>query len=155
MRLDYFQLIDEIVDIDAAGGSIRTRALVPEESTVFEGHFPGHPLMPGVLLIEAMAQSSGYMLLAVHGFGRMPFLAGVREAKLRSFVKPGELLDLEAQLEHDGSGYAMTTASIRRDGRAVCDARLTFRVMPFPAPDVRAMMAQQAARLGFRAEVPL
>jgi 3-hydroxyacyl-[acyl-carrier-protein] dehydratase len=146
MRLDYFQLIDEIVEIAQEEGVIRARAAVPEESTIFEGHFPGHPLMPGVLLIEAMAQTSGYLLLAINRFERMPFLAGVREAKLRAFVAPGETLDVEARLEHDGSGYAMTAAAIRRAGKAVCDAHLTFRVAPFPSPDMRAMMADPPRR---------
>ena len=52
MRLEYFQLIDRIIDLDLADLTIRAEANVPTESTIFEGHFPGHPLMPGVLLIE-------------------------------------------------------------------------------------------------------
>lgn len=153
MRLDYFQLIDEIIDVQPADGMIHVRAAVPEESTVFEGHFPGHPLMPGVLLIEAMAQSSGYLLLAINDFNAMPFLAGVREAKLRAFVSPGDMLDIEARLEHEGSGYAMTKARIRSDGKAACDARLTFRVAQFPTPDLRRMMREQASRLGMGHEL--
>lgn len=154
MRLDYFQLIDEIVDVGTGEGLIHARATVPEESTIFEGHFPGHPLMPGVLLIEAMAQTSGYLLLALNGFERMPFLAGVRDAKLRAFVAPGDALDLEARLEHDGSGYAMTRANIRRSEKAVCDAQLTFRVTPFPSAQMRSMMADHAARLGYCHAMP-
>lgn len=59
MRLEYFQLIDRIVDLRIADRTIRAEATVPDTSTIFEGHFPGHPLMPGVLLIEAMAQTAG------------------------------------------------------------------------------------------------
>lgn len=153
MRIEYFQLIDRIVEVHAGEGWIRTRATVPENSTIFEGHFPSHPLMPGVLLIESMAQTSGYLLLSIGNFERMPFLAGVREAKLRTFVMPGDVLDLEGRLEHDGSGYAMTTASVQRDGKAICDARLTFRVLPFPSPDFRSMMADHAVRLGYPQEL--
>lgn len=152
MDIEHFQLIDEIVALDADGGRARARATVPEESGVFDGHFPGHPLMPGVLLIEAMAQASGYLVLGVNRFARMPFLAGVREAKLRTFVTPGQTLDLEAELEHDGSGYAMTAARVALAGKAVCDARLTFRVMAFPSPEFRDMMAAHAARLGLSPE---
>ena len=56
MRLEYFQLIDRIVDINLADRTISTEATVPTTSTIFEGHFPGFPLMPGVLLIESMAR---------------------------------------------------------------------------------------------------
>lgn len=151
MRLEYFQMISEIAGVDHDNNAIHARAAVPGESTIFEGHFPGHPLMPGVLLIEVMAQTSGYLLLALNRFDAMPFLAGVREAKMRSFVSPGETLDVEAEIEHDGSGYAMTKARIRREGKPVCDARLTFRVMPFPKPEFRTMMLGQAERLGYTA----
>jgi len=56
MRFEYFQLIDRIVEINLADRLISSEAIVPTESTIFEGHFPGYPLMPGVLLIECMAQ---------------------------------------------------------------------------------------------------
>ena len=65
MRLEYFQLIDRIVDLDLSARTIRCEATVPTESTIFEGHFPGYPLMPGVLLIERMAQTSGWLLVAM------------------------------------------------------------------------------------------
>ena len=150
MRLEYFQLIDRIVAIEDK--CLRAEAVVPTQSTIFEGHFPGHPLMPGVLLIESMAQTSGYLLLALMGFARMPFLAGVRSAKLRQFVEPGRRLDLEARLVHDGSGFAVTAASVAAEGRRVCDAELTFRTLPFPSDDFAKLMRDNAARLGMAVE---
>jgi 3-hydroxyacyl-[acyl-carrier-protein] dehydratase len=149
MRLEYFQLIDRIVEIDLAARTIRTEARVPLASTIFEGHFPGHPLMPGVLLIEAMAQTSGWLVIAATQFSRMPFLASVKEAKLRNFVTPGQLLSLTAELIHDGSGFAVTQAQITLDEKPICDANLTFRIMDFPSPDFRACMQDWAARLEF------
>ena len=112
MQLEYFQLLDRIVDLDLAARTIRTEARVPLTSTIFEGHFPGHPLMPGVLLIEAMAQTAGWLVIATTEFRRMIFLAAVKEAKFRSFVTPGFVLAVQAELVHEGSGYAMAAARI-------------------------------------------
>ena len=76
MRLEYFQLIDRIAELDLAERTIRAEARVPTASTIFEGHFPGHPLMPGVLLIETMAQTVGLADASRRrDFTRMPFLA--------------------------------------------------------------------------------
>ena len=147
MRLEYFEMIDSVVRLDRAAGRIEARALVPEASPVFEGHFPGHPLVPGVLLTETMAQASGYLVLAHLDFAQMPFLMAVDKARFRSFVGPGALLEITASLEHDGSGYAVTKAAIRHDGKALCDAELRFRTMPFPA-GLDAPMRERARRIG-------
>jgi 3-hydroxyacyl-[acyl-carrier-protein] dehydratase len=152
MRIEYFQLVDRIVELDLAGRTIKTQAQVPHTSTIFEGHFPGHPLMPGVLLTEAMAQTSGWLIIGVTGFSRMPFLASVKEAKLRTFVSPGQVLSMRACLLHDGSGYAMTKAAIDVDGKTVADAEITFRVMAFPDPKFRTSMGEVAQRIGFPVE---
>ena len=147
MRLEYFQMIDRVLAVDP--DSLTAEAVVPEASPVFEGHFPGHPLVPGVLLVETMAQASGYLLLARLGFARMPFLIGSRETKLRRFVGPGEVLTVAARLVHEGSGFAVTDASISAGGKRVCEVReLKFSIQDFPAPELRAMMRGQATRMG-------
>src|SRR3978361_954255 len=107
MDLEYFHLIDRIIDLNIDDKTITVEAQVPEKSTVFEGHFPGYPLMPGVLLIEAMAQTSGWLLIAVTNVKRMAFRGAVKEAKMRGFVVPGELLRIEASIVHEGSGFAI------------------------------------------------
>src|SRR6516165_9747902 len=155
MRLEYFQLIDRIVELKLADQTISTEARVPTESTIFEGHFPGHPLMPGVLLIESMAQASGWLLLGLLKFERMPILAAVKEAKVRSSVMPGELLTIEAGLVYEGSGYAMTEAKIRVGGKLRANATLTFTLIPFPNPDMRGHMDAVAKRVGFPQQAPL
>ncbi len=152
MLLEYFQMIDRVASLDMEGKRLVAHSTIPEESPIFEGHFPGHALMPGVLLIETMAQASGYLVLGLNTFSQMPFLVGVKEAKLRSFVEPQTPITIDAHLEHDGSGFAMTQAAISHDGKKICDARLTFKIMPFPAPELEAEMRQQATRIGLNLE---
>jgi 3-hydroxyacyl-[acyl-carrier-protein] dehydratase len=149
MRIEYFQLIDRIVDLDLAGQTIRTEARVPTTSTIFEGHFPGYPLMPGVLLIEAMAQTAGWLVIGVTRFARMPIFAAVKQAKIRSSVLPGQVLALSAALLHEGSGYAVAKADIRCDGKLAANAELTFTLIEFPNAEFRASMEKMAAVLEF------
>jgi 3-hydroxyacyl-[acyl-carrier-protein] dehydratase len=155
MRLEYFQLIDRIVDLNLADRSISSEAVVPVDNTIFEGHFPGFPLMPGVLLIEAMAQTSGWLVVSMNQFKRMAFLAQVKDAKFRTFVTPGQKLIVTAKLTHEGSGYAVTEAKITLAGKAVCDATLTLRIMDFPNAEVAEKMRETAARVGVPSEVAI
>jgi 3-hydroxyacyl-[acyl-carrier-protein] dehydratase len=148
MRLEYFQLIDRIVDLNLVDRAISSEAVVPTESSIFEGHFPGYPLMPGVLLIEAMAQTSGWLIVAMNGFKRMPFLAAVKDAKLRTFVTPGQKLSIEARMDHDGSGFAITKAKISCEGASICDATLTLRVLDFPNAEMASEMRKNATKMG-------
>jgi 3-hydroxyacyl-[acyl-carrier-protein] dehydratase len=149
MQLDYFILIDRIVDLNLDENTIRVEAQVPQHHTIFEGHFPGFPIMPGVLLTEAMAQSSGWLLLGATKFERMPFLAMVKEAKMRGFVTPGQLLTIDAKIEHEGSGFAVTSAKVRVGSELKCSADITFRLIPFPDPAFRVHMDALALKVGF------
>jgi 3-hydroxyacyl-[acyl-carrier-protein] dehydratase len=137
MRLEYFQMVDRIVEVDVDARRLRAACTVPKESTIFEGHFPTYPLMPGVLLIECMAQTTGWLVCMLGRFSAMPFLAGVKEGKFRTLVFPGDQLEFEGSMVHEGSGYSVAGCTGYRDGKKVCDAQLTFRIMPFPSPEFR------------------
>lgn len=152
MRLEYFQMLDRVVELNAESRSLVASARVPETSPVFEGHFPGHPLMPGVLLLETMAQAAGYLLLALDGFSHMPFFANAKEANFRAFVTPGSNLTVHAARIHDGAGYAVVDTRIECDGKRVSDARLTMRNFPFPNIALQQHVRREGARLGILEE---
>ena len=136
MKLEYFQMVDRIVELDPEARVVRADCLVPDASPVFEGHFPGHPLLPGALMIETMAQTGGWLVLAVLRFQRMPFLAQVKEAKMRAFVVPGQALQAEARLLHDGSGYAVVAGSITSGGKQGGGGRDHVPRRPLPQRDI-------------------
>lgn len=148
MILEYFQFIDAVTDLDLERQSIECLAKVPEASTVFEGHFPGHPLMPGTLLIETMAQGCGFLILRLLDFERLPFLIQVTKAKLRTFVEPGTELAMAGQLVHEGSGFAVAEGRLTRDGKPIADAELRFRTAPFPKPELRETVQDWARSRG-------
>jgi 3-hydroxyacyl-[acyl-carrier-protein] dehydratase len=148
MLLEYFQMIDRVEAVDLQARTLSARSVVPSKSPVFEGHFPGMPLVPGVLLIETMAQASGFLVLGATNFAAMPFLMSVDGAKMRTFVEPDAVLDIEAFLEHEGSGYAVTKAKISSAGKKVCDAQMKLRTMPFDQVPLADIVRKRAAEVG-------
>ena len=153
MRLEYFQMVDRIAALDLAARTIAVECTLPQESPIFEGHFPGYPILPGVLMIETIAQAGGWLVMAGLRFRQMAFLAKVSEAKMRSFLAPGEAIRVEATQEHDGSGYAVLSGRIRAGGRLVAEAGITYRVMDFPTPALRAGLFEVARRVGVSEEL--
>lgn len=147
MRLEYFQMVDRITLLDLDAQRVCADCQVPDSSPVFEGHFPGHPILPGVLMIETMAQTGGWLLMALQHFSHMPFLAQVEQAKLRAFVAPGQVLHAEAELVHDGSGYAVVNGRLHAVGKPVASAEIRYRLVPFPNETLRTQMLETARRV--------
>ena len=145
MKLEYFQMIDKIPSVDLEEKVLNATSTVPDESPVFEGHFPGHPLVPGVLMIETMAQASGILIMHTIDFEKIPLLAGVKEGKLRNFIGPKTDIEIKAEIIHEGSGFAVTKAEIRAEGKRIANAQLTFTIMPFPSPDLQNTIKAQVA----------
>jgi 3-hydroxyacyl-[acyl-carrier-protein] dehydratase len=151
MRFEFFQMIDRIAALDVGERAVRSVCTVPRESTIFEGHFPTYPLMPGALLLECMAQTCGWLVTAINGFTAMPFLAGVKEAKFRTPVFPGDELEFEGRVIHEGSGYAIGEAKGWCKGAPICDATLTYRIIPYPSKELREGLWEWADRINFPA----
>ena len=147
MLLEYFQMVDRIVALDPAARLVRATSTVPDQSPIFEGHFPGYPLLPGVLMIETMAQTGGWLVLSTLRFARMPFLMQVKEAKMRASITPGQALEVEANLVQDGSGYAVAAGQIRCAGRKVAEAELRYGLSAFPNETLRAGILEMARRV--------
>jgi 3-hydroxyacyl-[acyl-carrier-protein] dehydratase len=127
-----FVLIDRLLELEPGKRALATRTFAPEDD-VFLDHFPGFPVVPGVLLTEAMGQTGGWLLSATLGFTRWPLLSLVERATFRRFVRPGEELTLEATLKgrHDDDFEVRAEARVGESRAA--DARLLFHAF---TPDV-------------------
>jgi 3-hydroxyacyl-[acyl-carrier-protein] dehydratase len=146
LRLEYFEMTDRVLSHDAT--HLTAEARVPEASPVFEGHFPGFPILPGVLMIETMAQACGWLMVLRSNFTRMALLAQTREAKMRAMVKPGALLTVDVELLQESSGYAELRGALTEAGRKVAEATLRLQTLPIPAPELEAAIRARAAAIG-------
>jgi 3-hydroxyacyl-[acyl-carrier-protein] dehydratase len=137
MRLEFFDMIDRVEEVDVDRGTIRAIARLPEASPVFEGHFPGFPTLPGVMMLEMINHATGYILIRRWHATKFVFLGGVKRAKFRRFLRPGSDATIIAQLTHDGSGYAVAEGSVRVDGDLVAEAEITMVISEFPEVELR------------------
>ena len=148
MRLEYFEMIDRVEAFDAKRGHIQAIAKVPDWSPVFEGHFPSFPVMPGVLLLETMNHAAGYVMLGLNGWTRMPFFAGVKRIKIKKFVTPGMIMNVSADLLHEGSGFCVCQGEIKIAGESVAEAEITLMQMKYPSVELNEMVKDRARLIG-------
>ena len=120
-----FLFVDQILELDPLKSIVTTKLLAPEED-FFADHFPGYPVVPGVLQVEMMAQSAGKCLMAAIDPSQWPVLVQVRQANFRKIVLPGSALRIEAQIVSRNDTTASAAAKIWFDDRVVADAVLVF-----------------------------
>ena len=119
-------LIDRITEFEPMKRVAGYKNLTVNEP-FFQGHFPGNPLMPGVLMIEALAQLGGTIILSDSDYrGRTPFLTAVDKVRFRRPVVPGDRLDMESKLVRLRSQIGWVTGTAHVDGQLVCTAELMF-----------------------------
>lgn len=123
-----FRFVDRVVRLEP-GRSVEARYLVTGEESFLAGHFPGNPIFPGVLQLEALAQAGAIALLSDERYaGKLPLFGGVEGVRFRRLVRPGDELTLGVELERLSArgGWGQARATV--DGERCCDARLFFAI---------------------------
>ena len=126
-----FLLVDRIVEYEPAAGRIVGEKAVTATEWFFQGHFPGLPVMPGVIQVEALAQTMAVYVAQQEGFGdRIGLFAGIEECRFKRVVTPGEVLRLEVTMERLGRRFGRGRAVASVGGEVACEATLSFIIPP-------------------------
>jgi 3-hydroxyacyl-[acyl-carrier-protein] dehydratase len=125
-----FLLIDRVLEVEP-GLRIVARKNVTYNEEYFVGHFPGEPVMPGVIQLEFLAQAAGVMLLLLpEHAGQLAFFAGIEKVRFRKPVVPGDTLTGEVTVLRKRATMAWVEAKASVDGVVVCEAEMSFALMP-------------------------
>ncbi len=126
-----FLLVDRIVDEDRERGYIRGEKGVTAGEWFFGGHFPEMPIMPGVLQVEALAQTLGVYVGRLEGFeGQVGLFAGIDGCRFRRVVQPGDTLTLEVTITKLGRRMAKAHAVASVDGEVACETDISAILAP-------------------------
>jgi 3-hydroxymyristoyl/3-hydroxydecanoyl-(acyl carrier protein) dehydratase len=150
MNIEYNQLIDRVIEHNSFD-SITCESKVPDRAPIFEGHFPGNPIVPGVILIEMMAQAGGYIHMFSNNFEQMAYLATVRSAKFRNFVTPNQVLTIKSKIIHHGESYLICKAKILDSAcSVVADSELMLKLKNFEVEEMRSHIKNVALQAGWK-----
>ncbi|MBN6205348.1 3-hydroxyacyl-ACP dehydratase FabZ [Ralstonia pickettii] len=123
-----FLLVDKIIEIDEAKRAVGLKNVSINEP-FFQGHFPDYPVMPGVLIVEAMAQVGAIAVLNMEeNKGKIGFLAGLDKCRFKRQVKPGDQLRLEVEITRMKGPIGKGKGRATVDGELACEAEITFAI---------------------------
>lgn len=121
-----FLLIDKVTGCEPGQSAVGIKCVSGNEP-FFQGHFPGHKVMPGVLIVEALAQMGAVALLSVpENKGKLALFGGIKNARFKRQVRPGDVLELSCQLTAQKGSIGYGSAEARVEGKLACRAELTF-----------------------------
>ena len=123
---DPFLLIDEVLELDP-GVHVRARSTVRGDAWFLRGHFPGRPIMPGVLMVEALAQTGAVGVLSHPDYaGRLAVFAGIDGVRFRRLVQPGDVLDFELTVDRLRETIGRGSGRVSVAGETVLEGTLMF-----------------------------
>ncbi|MBC2852000.1 MULTISPECIES: 3-hydroxyacyl-ACP dehydratase FabZ [unclassified Cetobacterium] len=123
-----FLLVDRILEMDKEAQTIRGLKNVTINEQFFNGHFPGHPIMPGVLIVEGMAQCLGVLVLD-ETEGKVPYFAAIENVKFKAPVRPGDQVIYEVKVDKLRRNIVKATGVAKVDGKVVTESSFTFTIM--------------------------
>ena len=124
-------LVDRVMEEDRERGYVRAEKAVTATEWFFQGHFPDLPVMPGVMQVEALAQTMAIYVAREEGFGdRIGLFAGIDGCRFKRIVQPGDRLTLEVTMEKLGRRFGKSRAVASVDGETCCEAELSFVIPP-------------------------